>query len=109
MVNFWATWCVPCMEELPFLQAVSDNESANGLKVLTVNDKESKNQVLSFINNEGYTFTVLLDSSGEVNTLYDVKYYPTTFFVNADGIIKKIVEGSFQDQATIENILNTIQ
>ena len=108
MVNFWATWCVPCMEELPFLQAVSDNASANGLKVLTVNDKESKNQVLSFINSEGYTFTVLLDSSGEVNTLYNVKYYPTTFFINADGIIKKIVEGSFQDQATIENILKTI-
>jgi peroxiredoxin len=91
------------------LQAISDNESANGLKVLTVNDKESKNQVLSFINNESYTFTVLLDSSGEVNTLYNVKYYPTTFFINSDGVIKKVVEGSFQDKTTIENILKTIQ
>jgi peroxiredoxin len=109
MVNFWATWCGPCKEELPFFQAISDNLSAEGLKILAINVGEGANTVLSFINDKEYTFTVLLDSKKEVNTLYDVSIYPTTFFINAEGIIKERKEGSFQNRTEIENILNSLQ
>jgi peroxiredoxin len=108
MVNFWAIWCVPCKEELPYFQAISDNRSQEDLKILAVNFKEGTGAVRSFITGEEYTFTVLLDSTGEVNTLYDVSYYPTTFFIDADGIIKEIQEGSFQSQTEIENILDSL-
>ena len=111
VINFWATWCEPCMKELPFFQAISDNQSTGGYKILAINDNESISRITSEFNNRSYefTFTILLDSKGEVDTLYNVKFYPTTFFVNADGIIKKKIENSFQDQAAIENILKTIQ
>ncbi len=111
VVNFWATWCGPCMEELPFFQAISDNESAGGFKILAINQKETKSQVLSGLNDKGYafTFTILLDSDGKVNTLYNIDTLPTTFFIDAEGIIKKIQVGSFSTQAEIENILSSFQ
>jgi peroxiredoxin len=111
VVNFWATWCDPCMEELPFFQAIPDNESAGGFKILAINNKESKNQVLSKFTDKGYTFTftILLDSTGEVNTLYDVDTLPTTFFIDAEGIIRKVQEDSFKSRTEIENILNSLQ
>ena len=111
IVNFWATWCDPCMEELPFFQAISDNQSAGGFKILAINNKESKNQVLSKFTDKGYTFTftILLDSTGEVNTLYDVDTLPTTFFIDADGIIKERKEDSLQSRTEIENILNSLK
>jgi len=109
VVNFWGIFCDPCKKELPFFQAISDNRSAGSLKILAINVGEGDNTVRSFINGEGYTFTVLLDSKKEVNTLYDVNYYPTTFFINAEGIIKERKEGYFQSRTEIENILNSLK
>ncbi|MCX6008730.1 MAG: redoxin domain-containing protein [Chloroflexi bacterium] len=109
VINFWGIFCGPCKDELPFFQAISDNESARGLKILAINVGEGTATVRSFINGEGYTFTVLLDSKKEVNALYDVDYYPTTFFIDADGIIKERKKGSFQSRTEIENILKSLQ
>jgi peroxiredoxin len=111
MVNFWATWCIPCKDELPFFQAISDNWSEKDLTILAIS-KEPKGAVRSFINGEGYTFTVLLDSNGEVNTLYgftDKTSIPRTFFIDAEGIIKKIKVDSFSSKKEIEDILNSLQ
>lgn len=102
MVNFWGIFCNPCKEELPFFQAISDNWT-----ILAINYKEGDTTVRSFISGQGYTFTVLLDSTGEVHTLYNISIWPTTFFIDADGIIQKI-EGPFHDQAAIETILNSL-
>ena len=110
VVNFWGVFCGPCKQELPYFQAISDNESVRGLKILAVNVGEGTNTVKSFINGEGYTFTVLLDSKKEVNTLYDVSWYPTTFFIDAEGVIKaREEEGAFQSRDEIENILNSLK
>jgi len=108
MVNFWGIFCDPCKKEMPFLQAISDNWSEEDLTILAINFKEGTATVRSFITNEEYTFTVLLDSDGEVNTLYNVSYYPTTFFIDAEGIIKERKEGSFSSQTEIESILNSL-
>ena len=112
IVNFWATWCGPCKEELPFFQAISDNRSAEDLAILAIS-KESKATVLNWINSQEkeYTFTFLLDSKGEVNTLYgftDQTSIPRTFFIDAEGIIKKIKVDSFSNTTEIENILKSL-
>ncbi|MCJ7516162.1 MAG: redoxin domain-containing protein [Dehalococcoidia bacterium] len=112
VVNFWATWCGPCMNELPFFQAISDNQSAGGFKILAINDKESKNKVNSELPVEGYTFTILLDPKGDVYQLYDIvppKTIPQTFFIDKEGIIKKIKVDSFSSKKEIEDILNSLK
>jgi peroxiredoxin len=114
IVNFWATWCGPCMNELPFFQAISDNESAGGFKILAINQKETKNQVLSKFTDEGYTFTftILLDSDGKITEKYgfvpQVTPIPKTFFIDAEGIIQEIQEGDFSSQDEIEDILDSL-
>ncbi len=106
MVNFWATWCDPCVKELPFFQAISDNQT-----ILAINYKETGNKVRSELTGKGYTFTVLLDPDGEVSTLYgftDQTSIPRTFFIDAEGIIKKIKVDSFSNTTEIESILKSL-
>jgi len=109
MINFWATWCGPCLKELPYIQAVSDNWSNKGVQVLAIAAKanEPLDVVGQYIQQNGYTFQVLYDSQG-INGVYNVSELPTTFFIDKEGIIQKIQVGSFQDQDTIENILSTL-
>jgi len=113
MVNFWATWCDPCTYEMPYFQAISDNWSEEDLTILAINYKEPEGAVRSFLQaNAGYTFTVLLDPKGEVSTLYgftDKTSIPRTFFIDAEGIIKKIKVDSFSNTTEIENILKSLQ
>ena len=109
MVNFWATWCGPCLSEMPYIEAVRNNWSEDDLVILAVNWKDDFGDVQSFITSEGYTFTVLLDADGDVDTLYEVSSFPQTFFIGTDGIIKvKQQETSFHSQSEIENILDTL-
>lgn len=109
IVNFWFTTCGPCNEEFPYLQATSDNWT-DDLKILAINYKDTRSRVLEWINNQEkeYTFTVLFDPNGAVNTLYNVSLWPTTFFIDAEGIIQEIQEGSFSSQDEIEDILDTL-
>ncbi|MGB8706760.1 MAG: redoxin domain-containing protein [Dehalococcoidia bacterium] len=110
MINFWAIWCIPCKDELPYMQAVSDNWSGKGVVVLpiAVNTSERLDTVGEYITQNSYTFQVLWDAKGQAESLYSVSTLPTTFFIDREGIIKKIQVGSFDDQASIESILNSL-
>jgi len=115
MVNFWATWCGPCINEMPHLQEIAQGWSVD-LKIFaitSINNNQSERDVLSFVQaNQGYTFTVLLDPEGEVATEYgftDNTSIPRTFFIDAEGIIKEIKVDAFSDAAEIEDILDTLQ
>jgi len=110
MINFWATWCEPCVEELPYIQAVS-NGSKRGVVALAIAVKtnEQLTSVEQFIRQNSYAFPVLFDAQGQVNSLYNVSTLPTTFFIDAEGIVRKVQVGSFENQSTIENILNSIK
>jgi thiol-disulfide isomerase/thioredoxin len=109
MINFWAVWCGPCKDELPFIQAISDSWSGKGVQVLAIAVKENEqlDTVQQYITQNSYTFQVLFDSQG-INSVYNATYLPTTFFIDKEGIIKKIQVGSFQYQSGIESILNSL-
>jgi peroxiredoxin len=112
MINFWAVWCEPCKQELPYMQAISDNWSGKGVVVLAiaVNTSERLDIVGQYIEQNPYTFHVLWDAKGQAESLYSVSILPTTFFIDAEGIIKKPPQiGSFEDQETIENILSSLK
>jgi peroxiredoxin len=112
MVNFWATWCVPCKDELPFFQAISKDWSGEELVILAIHVKNGAATAQSWINDKEYTFPVLLDSEGNAQTLYGFTAstpIPKTFFIDRDGIIREVKDVSFSSKTEIENILNSLQ
>jgi peroxiredoxin len=107
IVNFWATWCVPCVEEMPYLQEVYNNwSSTDRLEILALNKQESAEDIESFLDGSAFTFTVLMDS-GNVATDFSVGSIPTTYFIDSQGVIRGIKKDiSFGSANEIENILN---
>ena len=108
VVNFWATWCGPCVHEMPFLQQLYEDWPEDELVLLTINIQESSSQVTQFMQGEGLSFPVLLDSNARVTESYNVTGIPTTFFIGSYGVIQNIKIGAFQSQAEIENILSQL-
>ncbi|MBU0492502.1 MAG: TlpA family protein disulfide reductase [Chloroflexi bacterium] len=88
VLNTWATWCGPCRAEMPDLEKLSVTYADRGLVVLAVNVGESQEQVAAFIQEQGYTLPVLLDTTAEaVAYPYRVRGIPTTFFIDREGRI----------------------
>jgi peroxiredoxin len=88
VLNFWATWCEPCRTEMPLLQSHYEAGRSAGLRILAINFDEPEPQVRSFVDELGLTFDILLDPGAYVQDLYRVRGYPTTFFVDARGVIR---------------------
>lgn len=93
VVNFWATWCPPCKAEMPDINAYYEANRADGLVVLAVNAQEDKNTVSRFIQANGFSFPVLLDSDGRVEQQYQVRSFPTTYVIDRDGRVVYIHNG----------------
>ena len=92
-LNFWATWCVPCREEMPTMERLQRGFKEHGLEVVAVNIKESKKEVRSFLGKLGVTFTVLLDRDGKVSDDYGAWAIPLSYFINRRGEFIGKVEG----------------
>jgi len=87
LINFWATWCGPCRLEMPAFQERYVQYKPD-LRVIAVNFDENKEDVQTFVNELELTFDILLDPGAEVQKLYQIRGYPTSFFIDADGIIQ---------------------
>jgi cytochrome c biogenesis protein CcmG, thiol:disulfide interchange protein DsbE len=97
LVNFWATWCGPCRAEMPLLQERFTALRESGLVVLAVNDDEPVGEVTAFVQELGLTFPILLDPGANVQQLYRVLGYPTSFLVGRDGVIQRVHVGVLTD------------
>lgn len=95
LLNFWASWCPPCRAEMPALQKVYAEYQNQGLLVLAINAtaQDDVGQALTFAQNLGLSFPILLDRDGAVMTQYQVNALPTSFFILSDGTIQEIVVG----------------
>jgi peroxiredoxin len=94
IVNFWATWCAPCRIEMPELQATYERYRKDGLVILALNQDESPDIVREFFFGEmDLTFTPLLDDGGQVANLYGVFNFPSTFFINPEGVVTAVHRG----------------
>lgn len=96
LLNFWATWCAPCRLEMPELQKIFADQQKE-LLVVGINFDEPKEVVQSYVEEVGVTFPILLDPGGEVQDLYRVRNYPTSFFVDSQGIIRIQHIGTLSD------------
>ena len=105
-VNFWATWCPPCREEIPAMNAAWEQLRGDGVAMLAIDVDEPADEVAGFVDQIPFAFPVLLDSSGRVSRAWGVNALPTTFLVDADGNIRYVAEGvrQWDDPALLEAI-----
>lgn len=94
LLNFWATWCLPCRDEMPAIQARYNH---GGFAVLAVDFGETRQQVSGFLAEIGVELPVLLDEDGRVQELYRVRGYPTTFFIDRRGVIRAMHIGQMSE------------
>jgi thiol-disulfide isomerase/thioredoxin len=83
-LNFWATWCVPCKQELPDIQKLYDEKHAAGLEVLEINYQEGRPDALAYFEQRSLTMPLLLDT-GSVFDQYKLKGLPDSFFIDRNG------------------------
>ncbi len=102
IVNFWATWCVPCRTEMPAIDAVARADP--NVVVLAVDVTEGEDPVRDYAQKLGLSFTPLLDTSGQVTTLYHVNALPSSFFIGPDGMIRAMNVGPMDQRMLDGNV-----
>jgi peroxiredoxin len=97
MLNVWATWCAPCREEMPGLQALHERYGARGLRVVavSVDARGSESTIETFIREYGITFTILHDVAEDVSRQFRTLGVPETFLIDSDGVIAHRWIGKF--------------
>jgi len=101
VIDFWATWCVPCRQELPHLQALAADQGlvSKGLVILAIDEQDNSSDIRSFLQQFHYTFTVLRDTDAAVARSYSVTSLPTTIVVGRDGKIQTVITPQTADSA----------
>lgn len=110
IVNFWATWCKYCMNELPAFNSMYDkykNEVTFMMVDLTDGSRETKEASLAFIKEQGYTFPVYLDNDQSAYTAYSITSIPSTLFIDEDGTLLFTQTGAM-DEDTLENNIKAL-
>jgi peroxiredoxin len=87
MINFWATWCIPCRVEMPSMENLYEKYGERGFEILAVSGGESRSVVQPFIENLKLSFPILLDEQFEVHEKYEVSAIPSTYLVDKSGVI----------------------
>ena len=93
MINFWATWCGPCRQEMPLLDDLYARYERVGFTLLGVNIDDDSRRAMQMIDELGVNFPVLFDASKNVSKLYDVQAMPVTVLVDREGTIRHIHHG----------------
>ncbi|MCB0075184.1 MAG: TlpA family protein disulfide reductase, partial [Caldilineaceae bacterium] len=103
IVDFWATWCGPCQRELPELERAAAHYGGS-VAIVGVDQGEEAAVVQGTVDDLGLTFAIPMDSEFEVGELYNVRGLPTTFFIDADGVIRNVWAGEMNSITLAENI-----
>jgi len=97
LLNVWATWCPPCVEEMPSMQRLYEELGPHGLKVVAVSvDHIDSDDVRRWIEDRGFTFDALHDQSAEIEHVYQTTGVPESFVIDREGVIVKKVIGAAQ-------------
>jgi thiol-disulfide isomerase/thioredoxin len=106
LVNFWATWCAPCVAEMPGLQRLRDRLAAERLEVITIDYQENPARIRSFLEQHQLTLPVVRDHDGSLRTAWRVNVFPSTFVIAPDGRIAWAAAGEvdWDDAAVIARV-----
>jgi peroxiredoxin len=95
-VNFWATWCAPCREEMPSMQKLYDKLPKDKFKMVALYNRDKPELVKNFINKLGLTIPILSDESNIIGARYGITGLPETFIIDKQGVIREKVIGPAQ-------------
>jgi peroxiredoxin len=93
MVNFWATWCTPCRQEMPQLNKLYEKYRASGFVLLGVNVDDDTRRAADVATKLGLKFPVLLDTDKAVSRIYDLSTMPSTVLIDRDGRVRYVHRG----------------
>ena len=99
IVNFWASWCGPCVEEFPLLKAAFERHAADGLAIVGIVYQDRTAAARDFMASNGGTWPAAMDPGGIVATAYNILGPPETFFIGADGTIAARQLGQFSAES----------
>jgi len=111
LLNFWATWCPPCREEMPSMEKLHNKYKGKDFEIIAVAmDPKGEKTVKPYIEEQGFTFTVLIDEKGTVSDMYRAYAVPMTFILGRDGAVLDKVIGaadwfSEESQAYMEELM----
>lgn len=97
LINFWATWCPPCREEFPLMVAAREEHADDGLEILGVMHQDFADGAREFAKDMGATWPILDDPDDVAYDDYLVAGLPTSYFVDADGIVRAFSLGGFTE------------
>ena len=109
VINFWASWCGPCIEEASILQSVWDSNRNESVEFIGINIQDSSKSAKAFIASNGIDYMNGFDDDGIITIEYGVIGMPTTFFVNREGIVEAKWVGSIPDfvlNSWVEDLIN---
>ena len=93
MINFWATWCGPCRQEMPLLDELYTRYQRVGFNLLGVNIDDDSRRAMKMVEELGVNFPVLFDARKEVSKLYEVEAMPVTVLVDREGTVRHVHHG----------------
>ncbi len=94
VINFWATWCPPCREEIPVFIEMKRRYEDRGIKILLVNIGEDVDDIEKFMRENKYDIDIYIDKKGETAKLFGTNKYPETYIIDGNGILRKKIIGS---------------
>ncbi|MCC7450203.1 MAG: TlpA family protein disulfide reductase [Anaerolineae bacterium] len=93
VINFWATWCGPCITEMPLIQAAYAQYRAQGLRIIGVDSNETPAEVLNWQAHFDLTYDLVIDQDSRLASAYRVRGLPSTYFIGRDGVMRQIAYG----------------
>ena len=116
-LNFWATWCPPCRNEMPDIQKIyeeyqvkeDDSVIILGIAAPNLGREGTEDEIADFLKENGYTYPVLMDETGEIFSKFGIRSYPTTFMIDKQGFVFGYVEGQLTEEMMRGIIQQTVE
>ncbi|WP_239619238.1 TlpA family protein disulfide reductase [Cohnella mopanensis] len=106
LLNFWASWCKPCVKEMPLIDELFRSKEVD-FQLVSVNVGETRGTVNEFLKLQGIAFPVVIDATGKVSTLYRIVGLPATFVIAADGKLRQVGIGEITNRDQLLSMLQT--